>query len=74
MKHILNLLEKRVNGVVITLIINGVILLLLGILIIWTDFMLRYVVGVMIFVVSYAFFFGAYRLWVIKDDVIKWIK
>jgi hypothetical protein len=67
-------LEKKVNTVIFAFLANGVILFLLGTLIILTDFMVRVVVGVLIFIISYTFLFGAYKLWGLKEDVKKYLK
>ncbi len=73
MKNLFVMLEKKIDSTIFAFIGNGVVLLLLGLLIAFSDFMLRVVVGAMVFVVSYAFFFWAYRLWTIKKEIEKWI-
>jgi len=74
MENPLKVIEKKVNGFIWTLVINGVILLLLGILIVWTDFMLRLVMGVLVIVIAYVFFYSAYRVWSFKKDIEKYLK
>lgn len=56
------------------LIFTGVILVILSILIVWTDFMLQLVIGLIILVMAYAFFHLAYKLWWIKREVEKYFK
>ncbi len=73
MIKIFSIFEKRINGVIFSLLSNGVILLLLGILIIWTDFMLRLVIGLIVFVIAYGFFYSAYKLWLLKKELEKHI-
>jgi len=74
MKNPLNLVEKKLNSFIINLVINGLILLLLGVLIVWTDFMLRLVIGVLTMVIAYVFFYTAYKFWNLKKDFDKYFK
>ena len=69
MKNFFPKIKHKVNATVWTLLSTGVILLLLGILIVWTDFMLRLIVGLFVIVVGYAFIYVAYKLWVLKKDI-----
>jgi len=74
MKNFITQIKKKTNGIIRTLIGTGIILLLLGVLIVWTDFFLRLVMGLLVMVVAYAFFYGAYKLWSLKKDVEKFFK
>ena len=74
MENPLKVIEGKINGFIWTLAINGVVLLLLGILIVWTDFMLRLVMGVLVIVIAYVFFYIAYRVWSFKKDIDKYLK
>ena len=74
MENPFNVIQKKVNGIIWTLIFNGIILLLLGVLIVWTDFVLRLVMGLLVIVVAYVFFYGAYKIWALKKDVEKYLK
>ena len=74
MENPFKVIEKKINGFIWTLAINGVVLLLLGILIVWTDFMLRLVMGVLVIVVAYVFFYSAYKVWSFKKDFDKYLK
>ncbi|MDD5032359.1 MAG: hypothetical protein PHR36_04985 [Patescibacteria group bacterium] len=74
MENPLKAIEKKINGFIWTLVINGVVLLLLGILIVWTDFMLRLVMGILVIVVAYVFFYSAYKVWSFKKDAEKYLK
>ncbi|MFA6171515.1 MAG: hypothetical protein WCW77_02475 [Patescibacteria group bacterium] len=67
-------IEKKVDYFVYGLIGNGVILLLLGILIVWTDFMLRLVMGLIAIMIAYGFFYMAYKIHVIKKEINKFIR
>jgi len=74
MENPLKVIEGKINGFIWTLAINGVVLLLLGVLIVWTDFMLRLVMGVLVIVVAYVFFYSAYKVWSFKKDLEKYLK
>ncbi len=74
MLKLITSLEKKVNTVIFAFLANGVILFLLGTLVILTDFMVRVVVGILIFIISYTFLFGAYKLFSLKEDVKKYLK
>jgi hypothetical protein len=74
MMELIKRLDRRINNVVFALIGNGFILLILGILIVWTDFVLRLTVGIMVLMVAYMFFYVSHKLWSIKDDIKKHFK
>ena len=74
MKNFITQIKKKTSGIIWTLISTGVILLLLGLLIVWTDFFLRLVMGLLVMVIAYAFFYGAYKLWSLKKDIEKFFK
>jgi len=67
-------INKKMNGIIWSLLSTGIILLMLSVLIVWTDFMLRLVIGVLVLVIAYAFIYGAYKLWVMKSEIEKHIK
>ena len=67
-------IRHKINGAIWTLVSTGIIFLMLGILIVWTDFMLRLVVGLFVLVVGYAFLYGGYKLWAFKKDIEKHFK
>lgn len=72
--ELLKKIEKKINSLIFVLIGNGFILLVLGILIIWTDFVLRLTVGIFVLVIAYLFLYLAYKIWAIKADIIKHLK
>lgn len=69
MNHLIKEVEKKVNGMIISLASTGIILAMLSILIVWTDFVLRLVVGVVVLVVAISFMLWSYRLWHLKKDI-----
>ncbi len=62
-------INKKINGLIWSLFSTGAIILVLAILIVWTDFMLRLVVGLLVLVISYAFFYIAFKLWTVKKSI-----
>ncbi len=74
MKNFFKSADKKINNIIINLIINGIILLMLGVLIVWTDFVLRLVIGLVVIVIAYVFFYSAYRIWHFKKDIMKYLK
>ena len=64
-------INKKINGIIWSLVSTGIIMLMLSILIVWTDFMLRLVIGMLVLVISYAFLYGGYKLWMLKKEIEK---
>ena len=67
-------IQNKVNGFIYSLIFAGILLLILGILIVWVDFLARLVIGIIVLVIAYIFFFGAYKIFSIKKDIEKIFK
>ena len=67
-------IKRKVNHIITALILAGFVILILGAIIVWSDFMVRLVMGTFIVTVAYAFFYGAYKIWSIKKDVDKLLK
>ncbi|MCK5061533.1 hypothetical protein KAR28_03195 [Candidatus Parcubacteria bacterium] len=67
-------INKKFNGLIWSLVSTGVILLLLSILIVWTDFMLRLVFGLIVLVVAYVFLYGGYKIYALKKEIEKHFK
>ncbi len=61
--------HKKMNGLVWSFVSTGVILLLLSVLIVWTDFMLRLVFGLIVLVVAYGFLYAGFKIWALKKDI-----
>ncbi|PIR12854.1 hypothetical protein COV49_04035 [Candidatus Falkowbacteria bacterium CG11_big_fil_rev_8_21_14_0_20_39_10] len=74
MKNPLTLAKKKINGIIWTLVATGILLLMLGVLIVWTDFVLRLVIGLLVLVVAYVFFYLGYKIWALKKEVEKHFK
>jgi hypothetical protein len=66
--------DKKLNRLAWVLVANGFILLILAVLIVWTDFMLRLVMGLIAVVIAYVFLYSAYKIWHLKKILGKYIK
>ncbi len=67
-------IKKKINHIIIALILIGILISILGVLIVWSDFMVRLVMGMFVVTIAYAFFYGAYKIWSLKKDVDKLLK
>lgn len=74
MKTLIKQTKRKINGIIWTLISTGIILLLLGMLIVWYDFVLRLIIGLVVIVIAYVFFYGAYKIWALKKEIEKYFK
>lgn len=62
------------NGLVIHFVVTGVILVMAAVLIVWTDFFLKLVIGLLVVVTAYMFFYLAYKIWWLKKQIEKFLK
>lgn len=69
MLNLLNNIKNKVNHLIFSFIFTGIILIMLAILIVWTDFILKLVIGLFVLVVAYSFIYTGYKLWLIKKEV-----
>lgn len=67
--NMFNEIEKKVNSIAWSLASTGIVLMMLSVLIVWTNFVLRVVMGTVVFVVAIAFLHGSYKLWHLKKDI-----
>lgn len=74
MVHICKKINQRINGLIWSLISTGIILVLLAILIVWTDFVLRLVFGLMVLLIAYVFIYSGYKIWLLKREIEKHFK
>jgi len=74
MQNLLKKIRRKINWAIADLAATGLVLVFLGILIVWTNFMLKLVVGLFVIVVAYAFFHLAYKIWWLKREVEKYFK
>lgn len=74
MKKLIEKIQKKINSVIWSLAISGVVLLMLAVLVVWSQFLLQLAVGLFIVVIAYMFFYAAYKLWSLKREVEKHFK
>jgi hypothetical protein len=74
MMSLIKKIEKKINGIIWAMVGNGILLVFLGVLIIWTDFFLRFTVGIIVLIIAYMFFYVAHKFWTIKDEIKKQFK
>jgi hypothetical protein len=74
MEKVSTLVGKKIDRLAWVLVANGIVLLILGVLIVWTDFMLRLVMGLMAVIIAYVFLYSAYKVWHLKKVLDKYIK
>lgn len=72
-KSKLNLTQK-IDRVIWTLVINGSLLLILAVLVVWSPLVARLLIGLAIVVVAYLFFYFAYRIHEFKQHLEKYLK
>ena len=74
MSKIFEPIQRKVNNMIYSLVIAGFLILIFGVLIVWSDFLARLVLGMIIMVISFIFFYGAYKIASIRNDVKKVFK
>lgn len=72
MENLITFIRKKVNGIVISMISTGVILLILAVLIVWSDFVLRLIVGLAVIIMAGSFFYGACKIWSLMREIEKY--
>jgi len=71
MQQLLKPITDKLNQIMWTLIINGLVLVILAALITWNIFILQLVLGLMVLIVAFSFFYGAHKLHAIKKLIKK---
>lgn len=74
MVNLFKSISHKLNGLIWSLASTGFITLLLSILVVWTNFMVRLVVGLLILLVAYVFIYAAYKLWCLKRAIEQYFK
>ena len=67
-------INKKINSVIWSLISTGIILLILSILVVWTDLFIRIIFGLFILIIAYLFFYTGYKLFSLKKEIKKHFK
>lgn len=66
MVNFLELTRKKLADVQRVFIINGIIMLVLAVLIVWTNVVLQLLVGLMVLLVAYSLFYVAFKVRAIR--------
>ena len=66
MANLLEVSRRKLSEIQRTFIIVGAVMLILAILIVWTDVVLKLLVGVFVLLISYSLFYIAYKVHVIR--------
>ncbi len=74
MQNLFKKIKRTLNGTIIHFIASGIILVMAAVLIVWTDFFLRLVMGILVLVVAYTFFYLAHKTWWLKKEIEKYLK
>ncbi|MFA5318445.1 MAG: hypothetical protein WC323_03160 [Patescibacteria group bacterium] len=69
MKNLFTSIDKQFNGFVANLLIAGILLLFLSVLIVWSDFVLRLVIGLAFLIAAWIAFYAAYKLYYLKKKI-----
>lgn len=73
MQKLFQNINKKINGIIWSFIGTGIILIMLAIMIAWTDFLLRLIVALFILLVAYTFIYAGYKLWATKSEIEKYL-
>lgn len=74
MQNLFKTIKHKINGAIIHFVASGLILVIAAVLIVWTDFFLRLVIGLLVIIVAYIFFYLAYKTWWLKREIEKHLK
>ena len=74
MKNFISVVDKKMNGLAWSFLINGFIIMLLAILIVWCDWILEIIIGVFLVIVSFSFISIAYKIFSFKAELKKNLK
>ncbi len=62
MENILAAAKRKLSDLMWVFIVNGMVMLILAMLIVWTDVVLRLLVGLIVLLVAYSLFYVAYKV------------
>ena len=69
MANILDIVRRKLSDLQRVFIVNGIIMLILAVLIVWTDVILRLLVGLVILLVAYSLFYVAYKVHIVRKII-----
>lgn len=71
MQNLFKKINRKINGIIWSLFSTGIILILLSILVVWTDFVLRLIFAMFTLLAAYIFIYTGYKLLALKRDIEK---
>jgi hypothetical protein len=74
MIHLIKKVNQHINFFVFMLVTSGIILLLLGLLMAWSELILRVTVAAETILIGYVFLHMAYRINHLKNEILKQFK
>ncbi|MCX6793228.1 MAG: hypothetical protein NTY12_04340 [Candidatus Falkowbacteria bacterium] len=66
MANLLEVSRRKLSDIQRFFIVTGIIMLILAVLIVWTDALLKLLVGLVILLISYSLFYVAYKVHAIR--------
>jgi len=72
MNQFLKPITDKLNQIMWALIFNGCILVILAAFITWNIFILQLVIGLVVLIIAFSFFYGAHKLYAIKKMLKKY--
>jgi hypothetical protein len=73
MQLLFKTINKKINGLFWSLLLTGILLVLLSILVVWTDLILRLMLGFFVLIIAYVFLYGAFKVWEFKKEIMKFL-
>ena len=71
MKELLKMIDEKMSHLMWSLAINGVVLLILAVLVFWSDLLARLLLSLVILVITYSYFYAAYKIHSIRKHLKK---
>ncbi len=69
MKNFFTSIDRHFNGFIANLVIAAILLLVFAVLIVWSDFVLRLVIGLAFLIAAWIAFYTAYKLYTFKNKI-----
>ncbi|PLX27792.1 hypothetical protein C0583_00955 [Candidatus Parcubacteria bacterium] len=74
MENLFKKINNKINGVILSFFTTGIVLIIVAILVAWTEFVLRLLVALFILLIAYTFIYASYKLRSIKKEIEKHFK
>jgi len=74
MLNLLSEISRKVNHLIWSFLTTGLILLLLAVLLVWSDWIvIEMLFAILVLIVAFSFLFGAYKIFSIKAEIERYI-